>query len=122
MALSVLGFPEAELSVTLADDAQIAELAGRYGRPRRATDVLAFPLHEGVGGWLEHPCLGDLVLSIERAEAQARERGVSLQQELQALLIHGLLHLLGMDHHRPAHARAMRELEKRLYWELAQAL
>ncbi len=113
--LGALGFLDAELGITLTDDAQIAELAGRYGRPRAPTDVLAFALAEGgYSGEL----LGDVVLSVERAEAQARERGVPLDRELGDLLIHGALHLLGMDHEAAADTRAMRELERHLRWEL----
>ncbi len=116
--LSALGFPDAELSVTLVGDAAIAELAGRFGRARRATDVLAFPLSEGEGADFRGNALGDVILSVERAEAQARERRVPLDAELRDLVIHGVLHLLGMDHASPAQTRAMRGIEDHLRWEL----
>ena len=120
MVLSVLGFPDAELSITLVSDAAIAELGGRFGRPARPTDVLAFPLQEGVGAELSPDRLGDVVISIERAGAQAARGPAGLSLELQTLLVHSILHLLGMDHRYPAQARAMRALEGHLRWELAR--
>jgi len=93
-----LDFPDAELSITLTDDATIATLAGDYGRARRPTDVLAFSMLEGIGAEHRGASLGDVVVSLDTAERQARERGVSLDCELRNLLIHGVLHLLGMDH------------------------
>jgi probable rRNA maturation factor len=115
-----LGFRDAELSVTLTDDATIAALAGRFGRAPRPTDVLAFPLAEGPGAAHRGRALGDVVVSVERAEAQARRRRVPLDRELQGLVIHGTLHLLGLDHERPADARAMRALESHLRREVAR--
>ena len=114
--LSALGFLEAELSVSLTSDSEIAELAGRYGRPAAPTDVLAFALVEG--GY-EGPCLGDVIISIDSAERQARARKVDLDQELRDLLIHGVLHLMGLDHQSAADTRAMRALEGHLRWQLA---
>lgn len=59
--------------------------------------------------------LGDIVISLDRAKAQAVEHRVTLLQELDLLLAHGLLHLLGLDHERsPAEERKMRRLERRL--------
>ena len=114
--LSALGFLEAELSVSLTSDSEIAELAGRYGRPAAATDVLAFALAEG--GYTGS-CLGDVIISIDSAERQARDRKLDLDRELRDLLIHGVLHLMGMDHQRAADTRAMRALEDHLRWQLA---
>lgn len=59
--------------------------------------------------------LGDVVISLERAKAQAQEKGISLNKELEILLVHGILHLLGYDHEiSPAEARRMQRLEKSL--------
>jgi probable rRNA maturation factor len=115
-----LGFPDAELSLTLVDDATIAALAGRFGRAHAPTDVLAFPLREGPGAAHRGRALGDVVVSIERAEAQARARRVPLDRELRDLVIHGTLHVLGLDHERPVDARAMRALERHLRREVAR--
>ena len=62
--------------------------------------------------------LGDVILSVETAERQARQRRVDLDRELQDLLVHGVLHLLGMDHERDDDARLMRALEDHLRWDL----
>ena len=113
-----MGFPEAELGITLVDAVAIADLAGRFGRPAAPTDVLSFSLCEGAGAEFRGALLGDVVISIERASEQAARRSVPIDQELRELLIHGLLHLLGMDHERPEDARRMREMEKHLRWEL----
>ena len=113
-----MGFPDAEFGITLVDDVAIAELAGRFGRAAAATDVLAFSMSEGEGAEFRGELLGDVVISVERAAAQAARRSVPIDQELRELLIHGLLHLLGMDHERPEDARRMREMEQHLRWEL----
>lgn len=118
---SVLGFPDAELSITLVDDETIAELAGRFGRARAPTDVLAFSMLEGPGARFRGAALGDVVLSIETADRQARSRRRTLDAELRDLLIHGVLHLLGMDHGSALEARAMRALEAHLRWEIGRA-
>jgi probable rRNA maturation factor len=115
-----LGFLDAEVSVTLVDDAGIAELAGRFGLTPRPTDVLAFSMLEGRGARHRGESLGDVVLSVETAERQARERRVTIPAELRDLLIHGILHLIGMDHERASDAREMRALEDHLRWEVSR--
>lgn len=95
-----------ELSVLLVDDAAIAELNSAYrGRPQ-PTDVLSFSQLEGPGPATGQ--LGDVVISVETARRQARERRRPLEEEMATLLIHGVLHLLGHDHERgSAEARRM---------------
>jgi probable rRNA maturation factor len=114
-----LGSTDAELSVALVDDREIARLAGDFGRRRRATDVLAFAQREGRGRG-DARQLGDVVISLETARRQAARRGVTLDSELQALLIHGCLHLHGLDHMRRSDRLRMRALERHLRWELAR--
>jgi probable rRNA maturation factor len=113
-----LGFLDAEVSVTFVDDAAIADLAGRFGRVAEPTDVLAFSMLEGDGAEFRGSSLGDVVISVETGERQARERGVSIDREVRDLVIHGVLHLVGMDHVKPSDARSMRELEDHLRWEI----
>jgi probable rRNA maturation factor len=115
-----LGSTDAELSVTLVDDAEIARLAGTYGRRPRATDVLAFAQREGAGGG-DARCLGDVVISLDTARRQAARRGLPLARELETLLVHGCLHLHGLDHLRGGDRARMRALERHLAWELARA-
>jgi probable rRNA maturation factor len=114
-----LGSTDAELSVSLVDDASIARLAGEYGRRPRATDVLAFAQREGAGQG-DARCLGDVVISLDTAGRQAERRGVALGRELETLLVHGCLHLHGLDHQRRGDRARMRALERHLAWELAR--
>jgi probable rRNA maturation factor len=89
------------------DDAAIARLNADYRGTPRPTDVLSFSQIEGAGPEGGH-LLGDVVISVETARRQARERGRPLDEEVAALLVHGVLHLLGYDHERSAAgARAM---------------
>ena len=101
------GFPyEAELSVTLTDNEEIRTLNREYRNIDRATDVLSFPLYEdgeideadAMSG--EPIGLGDIVISLERAKAQAEEYGHSFERETAFLCVHSVLHLLGYDHER----------------------
>ena len=104
----------AELSVRLADDTEIAELNERWRGRKGATDVLSFSLLEGDHVAHHGELLGDVVIGLAVAERQARELGHSLGEELDRLLIHGLLHLLGHDHEKPEEPRRMQAEEERL--------
>lgn len=90
-----------EVSVLYTDDSFIRELNDQYRGEDSATDVLSFPMMcpeemDISSGFPE--VLGDIVISLDTAERQAKERGVALQDEVGLLLIHGCLHLLGYDH------------------------
>ena len=85
----------AEVSVTFVDDEQIKELNAAHRGIDSATDVLSFPLNDGDDIGEE---LGDIVISMERADYQAKEYGHSLDRELAFLAVHSTLHLLGYDH------------------------
>ena len=85
---------QAELSLALVTDPEIHDLNRRYRGKDRPTDVLSFPLADA----LQPSLLGEVVISVETAVRQAQRRGHSLPEELQTLLIHGVLHLLGYDH------------------------
>ena len=92
-----------EVSVTFTDDEGIRKLNRNFRKIDRATDVLSFPLFdfEGEGDALSDELddmLGDIVLSLERAEAQAEEYGHSFEREVAFLTVHSMLHLLGYDH------------------------
>jgi probable rRNA maturation factor len=95
-----------ELSIVLCDDHFIADLNRRFAGEEHATDVLAFATTEGPGPRVPG-LLGDVVISLETAERQARARGASLQDEVMMLLAHGLLHLLGYDHRFAAEEKIM---------------
>jgi probable rRNA maturation factor len=101
---------EAALTLVFTDDAGIRSLNARFRDQDRATDVLAFPLHEEDEGRVY---LGDVIISLERARAQAPQFGNDPEAELARLMSHGLLHLLGYDHHRPDEGRRMKAAERR---------
>jgi probable rRNA maturation factor len=93
----------------------------RYRDIDRATDVLSFSQREGQFSGLRPDILGDIVISVPTAARQARERNHSLGREIERLLVHGLLHLLGYDHERgPAEARRMRRKEARLCQRISE--
>lgn len=97
--LSFEGFArEAEVSVTFTDDESIHRLNREYRKVDRPTDVLSFPLYDGEEPVAGPVALGDVVLSLERAAAQAEEYGHSLEREVAFLTVHSVLHLLGYDH------------------------
>jgi probable rRNA maturation factor len=92
--------PDAGLSIVLRDDKRLRELNRDYLGIDAATDVLSFPASESdpeTGA----PYLGDILLSIPRAKAQAKAAGHALEAEVQLLVVHGVLHLLGHDHAKP---------------------
>jgi probable rRNA maturation factor len=109
--LAALGRHEASLSVLLTGDGRIRTLNRRFRGVDHATDVLSFPSHEPAGS---APDLGDLAISLDTAARRARRAGRTVAGEVDRYLVHGLLHLLGHDHARPAQAREMERLEEAL--------
>ncbi len=111
------GSEEAEVSLTLVDDARIHELNRDYRGVDRPTDVLSFALQEessdepDIMDYEDH-LLGDIIISVERARAQAIDYGHSFERELVYLAVHGTLHLLGYDHMEEADKEEMRRQEE----------
>ena len=90
---------DAEVSVTLTDNEGIHGLNRDYRGVDRETDVLSFPLFEDAAEEGESAVpLGDIVLSLEKAQTQAEEYGHSYEREVAFLCVHSVLHLLGYDH------------------------
>ncbi len=113
--LRVLEEQSAELTVSLVDDREMHRLNRGFRGIDRPTDVLAYAMREGVRAPGDADVLGDVVISMETAARQARRRGVTTAEEMRALLIHGVLHLLGYDHERsPVEARRMKAMERQL--------
>ena len=110
------GAEGAEVSVTLTNDAYIHEINRQYRGVDRPTDVISFALMESEEPEiLDDPAgdvLGDLVISLERARAQAEEYGHSYLRELSFLTVHGMLHLLGYDHMEDAERAEMEEEQR----------
>ena len=95
----------------ITGDTALRALNRKYRHKDKATDVLSFPAAETAEG-----VAGDLVISLETALLQARERGHTLEMEIKVLLLHGLLHLAGYDHE--ADNGTMHRKEARLRREL----
>ena len=83
---------EGEVSLVLSGDRRLRALNARFRGKDKPTDVLSFPGDGGEAG------LGDIVISVETAERNARALGRTLPQELDVLALHGFLHVLGYDH------------------------
>lgn len=104
-----------EAAVSLVDDSTISELNSSYRGKNGPTDVLSFAQGEGDGEMLIPWLLGDVVISVETANAQAISNGWGWLDEFRFLLIHGLLHLLGYDHIESEDRVRMELMEQRLW-------
>jgi len=98
--LEEMGQSGAELSVAFVSDRTITRLNRTYLGRSHPTDVMAFSQREGEGGALHPSLLGDVIISTETAAVQATEEETCLSEELDVLLVHGILHLLGYEHTR----------------------
>jgi probable rRNA maturation factor len=121
--LDALGYPEAQLSILIVNDDQIAELNRRYLNHAGPTNVISFPMQEGPFSDITPDLLGDVVISVDTAHREAEEAGMAMQERLNQLLIHGILHLVGYDHvnsnqEAKAMERKSNELIKRIQKEV----
>jgi len=105
--LALEGRRAGDVGVTIAGDAELRGLNRRWRGIDRATDVLSFPYGETAGR-----VDGDLVISADRLRAQAKRFRVAPARELARLVVHGTLHLAGLDHHRAAERVHMRSRER----------
>jgi probable rRNA maturation factor len=109
---------EGEVTLVITDDEGIQELNRDFLGKDAPTDVLAFSAREDGGPFLTAPdaggYLGDVIVSYPRAVAQAEDQGHPVERELDLLIVHGLLHLLGYDH--------AGEEEKALMWSRQEAI
>jgi probable rRNA maturation factor len=99
-AFAALGVEEGEVSLALLGDDTVSALHREHLGHDGPTDVLSFALYEA-----GEPVLGDVYVGIEQAARQAAEAGVTLQEELIRLVVHGTLHVLGLDHPTDASER-----------------
>jgi probable rRNA maturation factor len=109
-ALAAVGRAAGDVDVLVVDDPAIKRLNRLHRGVDRRTDVLAFPL-ETPG---PSPLVGQIVISAETARRQARQVDVSLATELDLLVTHGVLHLVGYDDRDPVEARLMHERERQI--------
>ncbi len=136
-ALSRLGLDGWELSVAFTDDATMRGLNARFRGKDRPTDVLSFAQDDGDGGFPvpvgfpdadvfpahgggERFLAGDIVISLESLASNAREFSVPADEELKRLLVHGILHLSGMDHDEEDPRGEMLDRQEALLAELRE--
>ena len=104
-----------ELSIALVDLAEMTELNEKYRGTEGPTDVLSFECDDLCAADVDEPVtLGDVVIAPQVAENQAEEYGHTVEEELNLLLVHGVLHLLGYDHEDDADAEVMQARERAL--------
>lgn len=102
------------LSIIFVDNRKIKSLNKKYRRKNKVTDILSFDYKENKNsfpGFTEKNYLGDIIISHERLKKQAKENGKTTEQEFCSLLVHGLLHLFGYDHHRKKDRERMEKME-----------
>jgi len=130
--LKVLKLEDAELSLVFTDDETIRNLNRQWRNKDKPTDVLSFPqdfpprefdekltpeeeLKRAIEGCKTCKLLGDIVISIDTAQKQAKAYGWSLEDELKRLILHGLVHLLGFDHETSEYAeKKFKQIEELL--------
>jgi probable rRNA maturation factor len=96
--LNVLECHDAELSVLIVDDPEIATLNQKYLHRSGPTNVIAFPMHTDVFPNINPGLLGDVVISVETAAREGEHIGIGMEARIIQLLVHGILHLIGYDH------------------------
>lgn len=127
-AASAESVTEGEVALTFVDNERIHELNRDYRGIDRPTDVLSFALNESTDEELDilyevedelelasiGDMLGDIIISVERAQEQAEEYGHSIERELGFLFVHGFLHLLGYDHQDEASEKIMMDKQEKV--------
>jgi probable rRNA maturation factor len=115
-----LDCPDKDISVSFVDDDQIRLLNKSYLGKDSPTNVLSFSMRENDYGDINPNVLGDIVISAQTAKKDARKGGLTVAQEIDFLLIHGLLHLLGFNHEKTTKDKAnkMKQKEKELFYLL----
>ncbi|WML47478.1 rRNA maturation RNase YbeY [Neobacillus sp. PS3-34] len=109
-----------ELSITFVSNERIQEINREYRDKDKPTDVISFAMEELGEGEIEligadmPRVLGDIIISVTRAEEQAEEYGHSFKRELGFLAVHGLLHLLGYDHETEEQEKEMFTLQREI--------
>jgi probable rRNA maturation factor len=113
--LLAAGYGDWEISLLLCDDARITELNAKYRGKNRPTDVLSFPWNE------KDTVAGDIAISLPAMRRNAALFGAAENEELKRLLIHGILHVAGMDHGR-GRSGPMLDLQEKLIEQLRAEL
>ena len=119
--LCELKYDDFDISVTFTTNKAIRELNKKFRKKDKPTDVLSFPHHPHLKAgqrikvtYDDDKALGDIIISVEYTDIDAKKHGVTLQQRIELLLAHGVAHLLGHDHIEDNEYKVMRRLEERL--------
>lgn len=113
--LEAVDEPGSSVSVSFVRDPRIRALNREFRGRDASTDVLSFPLVEADGAYAgAERLLGDIVISVDTAKRQAADYDAPIEREVQRLLIHGVLHLLGHDHMEARERKRMETEERRL--------
>lgn len=115
--LKELNHPDKEISILFVDDRQIRDLNNKFLKRNFPTNVISFPMAQGEFSEITPHLLGDVVISVETAMKEAQESGLSLEQEIVFLLVHGILHLTGYDHTRESR-KQMEKVQESLFKRL----
>jgi probable rRNA maturation factor len=115
--LKIMNCANKELSISFVDDNAIKQLNNQYLQRDNSTNVLSFSLQEGEYGNINPDILGDIVISAETAQRDAAIGDLSLSEEIDFLIIHGVLHLLGFNHENTTKAQTtiMQMKERELF-------
>lgn len=115
--LKTLDCADKEVSLFFVDDEKIKQLNKQYLGKDKATNVLSFSLLEGEYGNINPQILGDVIISVETAQRDALYGKLTVDQEIDFLIIHGILHLLGYNHENTTkkETKKMRQKEKNLF-------
>ena len=114
------------ITITLTTPENIKKINKEYRNIDRATDVLSFPMFEKEEltkkiknqEFMHEDVLGDIIISIEKVEEQAKEYGHSFERELSYMVVHGFYHLMGYDHIEEDDKKVMREKEENILRKL----
>lgn len=118
---NINAYPSSDISVVIGDDRLLWRLNRKYRKINTSTDVLSFPSSEPDPD-TKSIYLGDVVISLPRAQEQALVGGNSVADELQLLVVHGVLHLLGYDHIKTADKKKMQSAQENILAQLGVRL
>lgn len=113
-ACEILDSHDGQVNFVIVSDAQIQNLNREYRKKNKPTDVLSFPYEDEKWPEVGEKIFGEIFISIDTAKLQAKEKGHSLEKELEILFVHGLLHLMGFDHQNDAEEEEMEDYAKRI--------
>ena len=109
--LTFSGLQNRDLSILFVDNGKMTTLNKRFFQKNHPTNVISFSYIDGLPGEV----LGDIIISVERAEEEAQASGTHFHERLFVLIVHGLTHIMGYDHERGSkECRRMRYREKKL--------